>query len=49
MEYDFYAQRFGKQDQLDPSWLALKAANNLPILVEGLTLVRIQIDDQVAD
>lgn len=38
MKYDFYAQRFGKLDQLDLSWLSF---NNLPILVEGVTLVKI--------
>lgn len=49
MEYDFYAQRFGTQDQLDLSWLSLKATSNLPILVKGVTWMRIQIDDQVVD
>lgn len=36
-------------DQLDPSWLSLKAANNLAILVDGDTYVRIQIEDQVGE
>lgn len=37
MEYEFYVQQFGKRDKLDPSWLSLKAANNLPILMECVT------------
>lgn len=49
MEYDFYGQRFKTQEQLDPCWLCLRAANNLPILVEGITWVRIQIEDQVLE
>lgn len=49
MEYDFYTQQFGARDQLDPCWLCLKVANNLPILVEGVAWVRIQIDDGVVD
>lgn len=47
MEYDFCAQSLGTQNQLDPFGLSLKAANNLPIPVEGVTCVKIQIDDQV--
>lgn len=45
MEYDFYGQQFGGRDQLDPSWLDLKAANNPSILVGSVTWVKIQIND----
>lgn len=47
IKYKFYAQLFGKWDQLDPSWLFLKVANNLPTLVEGVTWVKMQIVEQV--
>lgn len=47
MEYDCYTLRFRTQHQLDPLWLSLKVAKNLHILVEGVTWVRIQTDDQV--
>lgn len=49
IEYDFYIQRFGTQDQLDPSWLSLKAANNVPIRVEEVLWMRVQIFDQVVE
>lgn len=49
MEYDLYTQQFGTRDQVDPFCLSLEAANNLPIMVEGVTWVRIQTDDQVVD
>lgn len=39
MEYDFYTQLFGACDQLNLSWLLLKVANTLKILVEGVTWV----------
>lgn len=41
MEYDFHNLRFRKQHQLDPSWLSLKADNNLPIVIEGVTWLKI--------
>lgn len=47
MEYEYCTQWLGTRDQLDPSGLSLKAANNLPIPVEGVTCVEIQIDHQV--
>ncbi|XP_077321630.1 uncharacterized protein LOC143955461 [Lithobates pipiens] len=37
MVYDFYVQRFGAQEQIDPYWLSLRAANNIPILIKGIT------------
>lgn len=43
MEYDIYVKEFVAQEQLDPSWLSLRVASHLPILVEGITWMRIQI------
>lgn len=34
MEYDLYLKRLRSWNLLDPSWLTLKAPNNLPIVVE---------------
>lgn len=45
MGYNFYVQRFEAQEQLDPCWLSLRTTKNLPILVEGISCVRIQIED----
>lgn len=36
-------------NQLDTSWLSIKAANNLPILADDVTWVKIQINDQLVD
>lgn len=30
-------------------WLSLKMANNLPMMMEGVTRVQIQIDDEVVE
>lgn len=49
MEYDFYVQWFRVWRQLDPSWLSLKEANNLPIVVEGVTWVMMQVFNQVVE
>lgn len=50
MMNDFdYVQKFGAQEQLNPCLLSLRAANNLPILVKGITWMRIQIKDQVVE
>lgn len=49
VEYDFYVQRFGTQEQLDPCWLTLRGPNNLSILVESITWVKIQIEDQLVE
>lgn len=49
MEYKFCTQRLGTWDQLDPSWLSLLAANNLPILMKGVTWMKRQIDNQVVE
>lgn len=35
------------KNKLDPCWLSLRVANNLPILVKGIMWVRIQIKSQV--
>lgn len=47
MEYESYVQQFRTQDQLDSSWLSLKVAKNLPIMVEEFTWVKIQIYNQL--
>lgn len=49
MEYYFYVQPFRAWTQLDPSWLSLKAVNNLPIMAEGITWVTVQIFEQVVE
>lgn len=48
-EYDFCVQRFEAWEPLDPCWLSLRAASNLPIPVTGITWLRIQIKYQVVE
>lgn len=47
MEYDSYLEWVGARSRLDPSWLSLKAANDLPILGKGVTWKSIQVFDQI--
>lgn len=46
MAYDFYQQQFGQAPTLDPSWISLKAANNMPIPVVGVTWMSMAVCGQ---